>query len=335
MTRARPRGGARPMSRGRRLAHRAIYVCFAAAMLACLNGCGLFGPPQPIFTARGRVVDLEGRVVPGAVVTDGQESVLSDEGGRFALAVYDRLLSAAKPGFKAARIEAAEGAETSIALEPTARRPRVALDGRWAGKALTGLRTALAEAGEVAPYPGTALSRLDVLLMVTPGAVASAERAAIASWVRGGGRLVLCAEWGGFPEQDLGTLNDLAGPAGLAFPGGTVRQLDDADLTLRVARATPGSLGARVGEDPITLYAASDVKLSGAARAVLASGARSYAVLAADAAPVLAGVGPAGLGKVFAIGDSSLWRDEDSEGRGVPNLAHGGNARLVAALLGW
>lgn len=324
------------MTPGSRLAHRAIYVCFAAAMLACLNGCGIFGPPQPKFTARGQVVDPQGRVVPGAVVTDGQVSALTDEAGRFALPVFDEALTVAKPGFQEGRIVARDGQDASIALAASPAGTRAALDGRWAGKDLAGLRAALADAAdEVVAYPGTPLSKLDVLLMVTPGAVPSAERAAIAAWVRDGGRLVLCGEWGGFPDQDLGTLNDLAGPAGLTFSGGTVKQLDGADLTLRVARATPASLGARVGEEAVTLYAASDVKVAGPARAVLASGARTYAVLAAGQAPVVAGVGPAGKGKVFAIGDSSLWRDEDSEGRGVPNLRHGGNSRLVAALLGW
>ncbi len=324
------------MTPGKRTAHHAIYVCFIAFMLACLAGCGLFGPPQPIFTARGRVVDVERRVVPGAVVTDGRSSVLTDESGRFAISVFDSLISIVKPGYATVRAEAHADDEADVLLRPAVGRDTVALDGRWAAPALAGLRAALAQqVGELASYPGTKLARLDVLVMVTPGAVPAAERAAIASWVRDGGRLVLCGEWGGFPDQDLGTLNDLAAQAGLSFTGSTVKPFDGADLTLSVARVTPASLGGAVGDKPITLYAATDLALSGAARPILASGPRAYAVLARSDAPVLAAVGPAGLGKVFAIGDSSLWRDEDSEGRGIPNVKHGGNARLAAALLGW
>ena len=40
-------------------------------------------------------------------------------------------------------------------------------------------------------------------------------------------------------------------------------------------------------------------------------------------------------GKVFAIGDSSLWMDEDSDGSGTPNVARGANARLASALMAW
>lgn len=324
------------MSRRRRLAHHAIYACFVAFMLACLAGCGLFGGPQPIFTARGRVVDPEGRAVPGAVVSDGRGSVLTDEGGRFALAVYERALAAAKPGYAVMRAEAPDDRELEIRLAKRAAAEDVALDGRWAGRALGGLRAALAEAADgLAEYPGTSLAKLEVLVMVTPGAVPASERAAIAAWVRDGGRLILCGEWGGFPDQDLAALNDLAGPAGLAFTGSTVKPLAGTDLALSVPRATPASLGALVGDAPITLYAATDLEVRGAARPILASGPKAYAVLATGGAPVLAAVGPSGLGKVFAIGDSSLWRDEDSEGLGVPNVGHGGNAKLAAALMGW
>ena len=323
------------MTRGRKLTHHAIYVCYAACLLACLNGCGLFAAEGPLFTARGRIVDAESRAVAGAVVTDGRSSVLTDEGGRFAFPVFDRALAVAKPGFSTARFLAADVVEGDVSLEASRRAERVALDGRWAESALSGLREALAEhAGTLAAYPGVPLSKLEVLVMVTPGVIPASERAAIGGWVRAGGRLVLCGEWGGFPEQDLGTLDDLAAPAGLSFTGGTVKTLGD-DLSLSVARATPGSLARLMGEEPVTLYAASDVALAGAARPILASGSRAYAVLATGGSPVLAGVGPSGLGKVFAIGDSSLWRDADSEGRGVPNVRHGGNARLVAAILGW
>lgn len=328
-----PSGG---MSRGRRVAHHAIYACFIVFMAACLASCGMIGAPQPMFTARGRVVDPEGRVVPGAVVTDGQGSVLTDDGGRFALPVFERALSIAKPGHAVMRAEAVADRELEIRLAPRASAEDVALDGRWAGRALGGLRAVLDEAaGGLVAYPGTPLARLEALVMVTPGAVPAAERSAIAAWVRGGGRLILCGEWGGYPDQDLGALNDLAGPAGLAFTGSTVKPFAGPDLALSVPRATPASLGTLVGDGPLTLYAATDLEVRGAARPILASGPKAYAVLEAGRAPVLAAVGPSGLGKVFAIGDSSLWRDEDSEGRGVPNVKHGGNARLAAALLAW
>lgn len=317
---------------------RAAWCARRAPVVAAvfLAGCGLLGPPQPLFTASGRIVDPGGDPLPGAVVSDGQVSTLTDEAGRFALAVYAEKLSAAKPGFAVARWEAKADAEAAIALSPAPRADRLAVDARWSSKQLSGLRATFSDTGAtVLPYPGTALSRLDVLVMVAPGAIPSAERGAIAGWVRSGGRLVLCGEWGGYPDQDLAGLNELAGIADIAFTGGTIKTVESEDLAVATGKPTPGSLGRVVGDQPITLYAASDLDLSAGARAILTSTSKAYAVLATSKAPVVAAVGPSGLGKVFAIGDSSLWRDEDSEGSGVPNLKHGGNAGLARAVVGW
>jgi len=307
---------------------------FVAGVL--LTGCGLFGPPRPIFTASGTIVGPGGKGLPGAVVSDGQVSTLTDEAGRFALAVFRRALGAAKPGFAIARWEALGDQPSVLALAADDATERIGLDARGSDDALAGLRATLgADGALVAAYPATALARLDVLVMITPGALPPGERGAIAAWVRAGGRLVLCGEWGGYPNQDLAALNELAGGAGIAFTGGTVRSVAGEALTITTGPPAPASLGKAAGGQPAVLYAASDLVLSGAARTVLTSTSRAYAVLAAGGVPIVAAVGPAGLGKVFALGDSSLWRDADSEGSGLPNIQHGGNAGLARALVGW
>ena len=311
-------------------------VVFGVAIASIVAGCGWFGPPSRLFVATGRVTDPQGRAVPGAVVTDGQVSVLTDERGGYGLAIYERAMTVTKPGRATVRYEAAEGREEAIVLEPRAARDVLAIDGRWSAGALVGLRAALGQAASsVVAYPGTTLGRLDVLVMVAPGALAPTERAAIAAWVRGGGRLVLCGEWGGYPDQDLTTLNELAIAAGITFTGGTVKTVADEAFGLTVATVTPPSLAAAVGGLPVQLYAATDVLVSGAAKPMLAGGPRAYAVLSTSRIPVVGAVGPAGAGKIFALGDSSLWRDDDSEGGQVPNVSRGANARLAQALLGW
>ncbi|MOA37386.1 hypothetical protein D3C78_1589730 [compost metagenome] len=50
---------------------------------------------------------------------------------------------------------------------------------------------------------------------------------------------------------------------------------------------------------------------------------------------VVAAVGASALGKVFALGDSSLWLDEDSGGHGSPNWRRGANLKLAKALMVW
>lgn len=320
------------MMRVRSAAGRALF----AGLLALMStGCGFFGPPQPIFTAHGRVVDTAGKGVPGAVVTDGQVSAFTDEGGQFSLLVFERVLSVAKPGKSTAMVDVEADVEATITLAARAERPVIAIDSRWASRDLDGLRATLGKVGRVTSYAGGSLAQADVLVMITPGVLGASEQLAITSWIRGGGRLVLCGEWGGYPDQDLATLNALAEPAGMTFPGATVRNSAVESLELRVGRATPASLAAGMGSAAVTMFAASNLALSGQACPVLTLTTRAYAVLATSTPPVLAAVGPLGLGKVFALGDSSLWRDEDSEGGGTPNVKHGGNARFAQVLVGW
>ncbi len=227
-----------------------------------------------------------------------------------------------------------------MTMQPGSAALRVGLDARGAAGSVKGLSAALRrDVEQLAPYPGTALARLDALVMITPGPLSNSELQALDGWIRGGGRLVICGEWGGFATQSLDSLNHLAGPAGITFTGGTVKLVDNADPDTEWIGApvvNPPSLAGLVGDGSVTLFTAGSLALSGPARAILATDRRGYTVLAGRTGPqVLAAVGASGAGKVFGIADSSLWLDEDSRGKGEPNVEQGANSRLPIALLKW
>lgn len=314
--------------------------------LVGLAGCGAGGAPQPLFTLSGKVLDDKNQPIAGAVVTDGQGSTLSDETGRYSLAVFDTAIAICKPGRADVHFEAKQGESPTSHMAVGAAAARVGVDSRYGSPGLSGLRAALATtASQLADYPDTPLSKLDVLVMVTPGQVPDSEVGAIARWVHAGGRLVLCGEWGGYPDQDMEVLNALAQPAGITFTGATVKtSTGGAENWNSVSGISPASLatlaaGTKGADDSVYLYSTSALSLDQPAKAVLQSDQHAYSVLGLSSGrvgtQVLAAVGASGEGKVFALADSSLWKDEDTDNVGKPNVQQGANGRLAGALVKW
>jgi hypothetical protein len=305
-----------------------------------VSACGWGGPPQPLFDLSGRVVDSEGNALPGAVVTDGEVSALTDESGRYSLSVFEKALAVTKPGYSTVRFTVERGDTPTTRLGARDFKPRIGLDARGASGGLTGLREALKG---VVDYPGRGLADLDALVVVTPGSMSEGERGAMLRWVHAGGCLVLCGEWGGYPAQDIGTLNALAQPAGITFTGATVKlpaseEGGQEGWDSRSAIAPPSLASLVTAKDSaVYLFSTGALALAMPARAILQSDRRSYSVLAVNkpGAQVIAAVGAHGRGKVFAFADSSLWLDEDSSGSGRPNVSRGANAALASALLAW
>ncbi|HEY9721829.1 MAG TPA: DUF4350 domain-containing protein [Oscillatoriaceae cyanobacterium] len=310
-----------------------------SAIVASLWGCGQAGPLKPLFTTGGLLIDSAGHPIAGAVISDGTVGTLTGDDGRYELAVFHTALTAIKPGYASARFDAVAGEEDPIRLQPRAVQTRVGIDGRGEGAQLTGLTHYLAGVGfETQPYPQTSLARLDALVIAAPPAMSAQEIAAIQDWIRGGGRLILLGEWGGFPGQSLDTLNALASGSGIQFSGGTVKQAGaDADASdwFSVSGLAPASFAGLVGAGPIDLYATTSLSLTEGAHAIFDSGPLSYAVLSGLGRQVLGAVGADASGKVFAVGDSSLWLDADSGGTGQPNWQRGANKSLAVAMLSW
>lgn len=301
------------------------------AVLTLSWGCG--EAEGALFTATGAVQDEAGRPVAGAVVTDGLVSTLTDDAGRYRLAVRRTALRVVKPGRTPSRWVPEAGPQPTCVLRPLRGGRGVACN-RRAEEGFQALHRAAEAVGGLRVWPGTALEDLDVLLLVTPRGVGGAEVRRVMRWVHEGGRLIVCGEWAGYPGLDVETVEALSRPAGITFTGGTLKGLAPATFAYRAARPGWSSLAEAVGPEPLALFGAGEVAVAGEARPLLtAPGA--YVVLSTAAAPLLGAVGPYGSGKVFALGDSSLWRDEDSSDSGRPNFSLGGNRRLFEALLVW
>lgn len=312
----------------------------AALAALSLAACGWSGTPQPLFSAHGTVTDNAGKPVPGAVVSDGQVGVLTDEKGRYDIGLFSTTLHVKKPGYVATTLEADPDRSAQVSLRPTTEKARVAIDVRWVGDRMTNFGTALKKDGySVKAYPATPLSQVDVLMLVTPGALPMDEVNALRGWLKGGGRLVLCGEWGGYPAQDLDLLNSLSEDAGITFTGATVKLTasdPDGGEWMSIKGISPPSLGQLVGTDALHLYTATSLALTAPAQPIFATDSRAYSVLAARTGSQTVGaVGASGMGKVFALGDSSLWLDEDSGGFGTPNWQRGDNLHLAEAMLQW
>lgn len=305
-----------------------------------LVGCGWGGAAQPLFTARGVVLDAGGRPVAGAVVSDGRGGVLTDDAGRYAIALYDETLRIKKPGFATATVEAEREVPAKVALSPAPGEPRVAIDTRWVAGRMDTFRAKLDASGfAVKSYPATPLAQLDVLMLVTPGVFRADELSDLRAWLKNGGRLILCGEWGGYPSQDLDLLNSLAADAGITFTGATVKLTDEPGTGgewMAISGISPPSLGKLAGGEALHLFTTTSLALSAPAQPIFSTDRGAYSVLATRTGPqVVAAVGASGLGKVFALGDSSLWLDEDSGGFGSPNWQRGANLKLAEALIQW
>lgn len=305
---------------------------FAAAVLVGSVGCG--AGEQALFVVTGRVCDEAGQPLPGAVVTDGAVSTLTDDAGRYRLAVRHAEITVIKPQYLSGRWTAEAGTQPLRTLVSRPGVPTLAIDGRASSGGLSEVTRTVAAWGGLVPWPGTSLSRLDILLLITPQRWRAEEIRQVGRWVQAGGRLIVCGEWAGYPGLDLATVHALIRPAGITFTGGTLKATTPEAFTFRVPRPAWASLATALGGEPVVLFGAAELGLSAEARPVLVA-PQGYVVLSARPAPVLAAVGPCGAGKVFVIGDSSLWRDEASGDDGRSNFSVAGNQRLLRALLGW
>jgi|GEM_PF-6616879 len=279
----------------------------------------------------GQVVDPAGRAIPGVVLGNVLGSTLTDETGHFVMRGANVVMNVRKPGFEPHLITHYTPGRSRITLTPRPERNlRIVVDTRGGGRTTTKLQEALKQRGAIlGPYPETPLARCDVLLLATPGPMQTTEKTQLLQWIKNGGRLILLGEWGGYPYQDLGSLNALAQPAGIRFDGSTFKTPDDQLLT----RITFPSLQSN-GPFNLPLFAGTTLSVQDPARAWLEPVTNGYQIL--EASPVVVGaVGPLGQGKVFGVGDSSSWRDQLTTGEVLTDTQRLAIAELTWSMANW
>lgn len=311
---------------------------------------------KPLNTSlQGRVM-ADGQPVAGATVFDGSQSVSTGSDGRYRLnSAFDgeKRLTIAKTGYQpqAQTVSSPAGQQRDLGDITLSRRTeplRLGLDtshaafGQSGAVGLSrfgGMRQTLAQAGyQVEVYesgrPGQ-LEALDVLMILSPSApFTAAEISALQAFVQGGGKLIVSGEWAGFGGFDGAAANELLAPFKLQFGLDSLREQKLPALSVR--EFLPHPLMAGLAE--IWLYQSASVRPTeptlntellarttpGSFR--IASDIGAFAVLALTSH---------GAGKVIALGDSSLWSDEDTDANGTSNLAEADNRKLLQQLLSW
>lgn len=294
--------------------------------------CEQAGAPVPRLRAVGRVLDERAQPLAGVVVTDMRHSVLSDAQGRFSFRITASRLRFLKPGYRPQVV--AHQAEKPIRVKLLRRVESQAVRlYRSSGQATYRyLEDYLAKVSRVAVAETlTELKVADVLLLLTPQRNLARETGRVLDWVKGGGRLIVCGEWGGYAEADMETLNALTRPAGIVFTGSTLKDPAASDFRLEasVVDLPPHQ------NMTLLMFGATALKVRAPARAIVRLGGPVYSIQSTANGGVAAAVAPWGAGKIFALGDSSLWRDDDSSGAGVPNAELSGHQQFLQALLEW
>lgn len=156
--------------------------------------------------------------------------------------------------------------------------------------------------------------------------------AEVREFVTAGGKLVLNTEWAGLADCDLELARELLSPWGLE-PGGDSLRDPGADA-LAITRFVPHAL--TQGLQRLQIYSSGSVRSLRADQGQLLASTDSgvFRIQAGGGDSVLAAA-LGGLGKVVALGDTSLWLDTDSDGDGVSNFATADHARLWQQILGW
>lgn len=299
---------------------------------------------QPQATVAGKVT-ANGQPVAGAVVSDGLNSAVTDAGGSYTLNGVKPgqvTLTVAKSRYQTASLPVtAQNGTSGQNVSLTAATPSVYFDATSPGVALSHfgqLQAGLAAKGwQVATQPP---SNQGVWVLVSPSAaLPDATVKAIVSFVAQGGKLVIFGEWGGYNGFANVGVNNVAHAVGLHFNPDLVRDpganaSHPEWLTISTFASNNSTLATVKG---LKLYESSSVfgldPMTWWARTT----ATGYRVQD-NATPGYKDVvmaGPFKGGKAIAIGDSSAFSDDDTEGAGTPNIKQANNLELVTQLFDW
>ncbi|GEM_PF-1571099 len=170
---------------------------------------------------------------------------------------------------------------------------------------------------------------VDVRLFASPKALPSAQEVAeLASFVAGGGTLVVTGEWGGFGDYDPEAVNARTRPFGLAVRPDLVRISGKQTASEWVSAAVNAAFPASRDVSGLALYTGSSIMASPMAAMIASTGAAGYRVQAVSTGEqTMAAAVPHGEGLVIVVGDTSAWVGS--------RLDEVGNRQFMLNLFGW
>jgi hypothetical protein len=294
---------------------------------------------------KGRIL-TGGTPVAGAVVSDGINSALTDASGNYALGGVNPgklTITASKSRYQTVTRDLDVGAQgaTEIDLALASATPVAYFDGTVASgvaaSKLEGLKSALRESGWT--LSDTPPAKEGVWVLVSPSAVPDGEAVSrITNFVAQGGKLVIFGEWGGYSGFHNPGANAIAHQVGLHFNPDLVRLpgANPASEWLSIRNFQPQS-PAVADVNTIQLYSACSLFSLTPMTALAQTGSDAYRVQSNAAVGVKDVVmgGPFRAGKAIALGDSSGWLDENTDGTGASNVKTADNLKLIARLFDW
>lgn len=307
-----------------------------------------FSLKKSIFQMRGRIRDLQGQALEGAVVSDlhSNRSVLTDNHGEFLLeiptAATESDIQVHKQGYVSATLKSGQ---TQAQLKPITQSKRLLillkgqvlnLSPQESSQAFHSLQTIAQQQGlESLILPSRPLDEQqldperDLLWIPAPATpLQTDEQTVIETFVQNGGKLLFSGEWSGFRHWDLQSSNDLLKRFGWLILNDSLSQTQK---ELVLDHFAPSRLCHNIQR--LHLYRSASIQSLDPAHLILAySSAAHFQILTSGGHPVW-GHSIHGLGHVIVLGDSSLWLDVDSDDNGIPNVYEANNAQVWKNIL--
>lgn len=291
----------------------------------------------------GVVRNGQGQPLAGATIFDGTQSVLSDDQGLFSLGYTAPpgalTLTINKQGYTTlTRTEQISDSQPrnlgTLTLNATSGAQVIAIDGTRQPlgqpgdsglSAFTTLTQTLSSEGyQLQTLSGSAITSLtgiSTLFIPSPSRSFSAEEIAlIQGFVRAGGKLVMTGEWAGFAGFNAQAANQVLSGMGLEFGNDVLRENNSGLLNV----SSFGGVFA-TGLSSLQLYQSSSVLATGAAAQIVARTAETGFRISTFGSFGVAAISAYGSGRVFILGDSSCWSNDDSNSNGVANINESNN----------
>ncbi|MNS14370.1 hypothetical protein D3C72_459890 [compost metagenome] len=293
-------------------------------------------------TLRG-TIRASGQSVAGAVVSDGLNSAVTNDQGRFELqgiASNVTRFTVSKPGYGTLRPHwpSAGSQNGELDGELSATSMAVFVDTSFASSAIHRSFSRLVEAMRARGRRLTDGPPSDggAWLLVVPSRPFSPEEAArIETYVSQGGKLMVMGEWGGYAGFDNVGTNVLAHRLGLHFNPDLVREDRTGSETLSI-QGFERSVLANDSVRAMAVYRACSLFGLIPGHALAWTGIEAYHVQGAEAGSRAVALGGAfRAGKVVALADASAWSDEDADQNGIPNVMERDNLATLDQLLAW